>query len=916
MEPERQKRIGELPDLSGKKLGCYEVIVRLGAGGMGVVYLAQDTKLKRQVALKTLRPEFLQDPERLARFEREARILASLNHPHIAGIHGLEEYDGTRFLVLELVHGPTLAERLAEGSIPIREALGIARQVAEALEEAHGRGVLHRDLKPANVKITPEGQVKVLDFGLAKAVAGEQEGPDLSRTETLEATEKGMILGTPAYMSPEQARGKPLDRRTDIWAFGCVLYEALSGKRTFHGDTTAEVLAGILEKEPDWSALPATLPVNVNSLLRRCLQKDVHSRLHDIGDARLEIEDALAGGGTGAVPAIQPKVVRTRMLAAALAGLLVGTVVSGWLAYRFGLGKAPIPRVTRFAIDVPDGRSIIPSFNPQVMFSRDARSLLFAAVSNVPRTPIITYQRRLEDQETSILVKGLGTPVFSPDNQWLMLLDHARVVKYPLGGGAPVPLVNDYKGYSRGDWGPDGFYYWTNAYSEGIVRTPVAGGENEPVVRLNEERQERVLKHAQLLPGGKALIFTVGYGGIESYDDARIDAFDLRSKKRVALIQGGTFPRYSPSGHIVYARAGSLYAVPFDAERLEVTGTPRKVLDGVLMSTNTGTAYFDVSSLGDLAYAAGTAEGGERTLHWLDRAGKATPLPLPPRSYLHPRISPDGRQLAIEVEGVNHNFYVYDFERGVMAMITNDGLSHGPIWSPDSKYLAFRAWKAEMMTMWRIPSDRSGPAERLTSVGKRQSVVSFSPNGEYLLFDQADDPANSVDVWVLPMRGDRTPKPFVSSRAVEGSAKFSPDGKWVAYCSTESGRPEVLVQPWPGPGPKIQISSDGGTDPIWRRDGKELFYRSGDKMMAVTMEMGPPLRAGRPVQLWEGPYSHGMSSSCGPPGPTSANYDVTTDGRRFLMIKDNDRDVKSTKVVVILNWAQELKAPSQPASRL
>ena len=870
----------------GRMLGHCQVACELGSGGMGVVYQATDTRLGRSVALKMLHDSFVRDRERMARFEREARVLASLNHANIATIHGLEEVEGTRFLVMEYVPGKTLAEIISAKTTKLKEALEICRQVAEALEAAHEKGIVHRDLKPANIKVTPEGKVKVLDFGLAKALetAPAAAGTD-AVTVTADATRDGFVMGTVAYMSPEQACGKPLDRRTDIWAFGCVLYEALSGKRAFRGDTTTEVLAGILEREPDWSALPASLPANVNCLLRRCLQKDLHSRLHDIGDARLEIEEALAGAGTGAVPAIRPKVARTRMLAAALAGLLVGSVVAGWVIYRLGLGKTAPARVTRFAIDVPDGRSIIPSFNPQVVFSRDSRSLLFVAISNVPRTPNITYRRRLEDLETNLLIKGLGTPVFSPDNPWLILLDQAagRLVKYPLGGGAPVPLVTEFKGYSRGDWGPDGYYYWTNAHPEGIVRTPVAGGENEQVVSLNEERQERTLNHAQLLPGGKALIFTVGYAGIGSFDDARIDAFDLRSKKRVTPAQGGTFARYSPSGHIVYARGGSLYAVPFDAGRLEVTGTPQKVLDGVLMSTNTGSAYFDVSTAGDLAYAAGTAEGGERTLHWVDRTGKATPLPLPPRSYLHPRISPDGRQLAIEVEGVNHDFYAYDFERGVMTRITNDGLSHGPIWSPDSKYLAFRSWKAEMMTMWRIPSDRSGPAERLTNVGKRQSVVSFSPDGDYLLFDQADDRANSVDVWVLPMRGDRTPKPFVSSRAVEGSAKFSPDGKWVAYCSTESGRAEVFIQPWPGPGPKIQISSDGGADPIWRRDGKELFYRNGDKMMAVTIDMGPPLRAGRPVQLWEGPYSQGMSSSCGPPGPTSANTTVrkmTREGRR------------------------------------
>ncbi|MCL4402231.1 MAG: serine/threonine-protein kinase [Acidobacteria bacterium] len=896
-------------------LGHYHVEGELGSGGMGVVYQATDTRLNRSVAIKMLHESFVRDAERLARFEREARVLASLNHGNIAAIHGLDEVDGTRFLVMEYVPGKTLADLLDAKSLNLKEALEICRQIAEALEAAHEKGIIHRDLKPANIKITPEGKVKVLDFGLAKPLeTAAAAGTEAITVTAADATGVGMVMGTVPYMSPEQACGKPLDRRTDVWAFGCVLYEAVTGKRAFRGNSTTEILAGILEREPDWSMVPEALPASVGCLLRRCLHKDLHSRLHDIADARLEIEEALSGAATGALPTVPVKTLRTRALAAALAGVLAAAALAGWLGYRFAAAKAPPARVARFTVDVPDGRSIIPSFNPQVVFSRDAKSLLFAAVSTA--TGNVVYRRQLDDLQTAVLIKGPATPVFSPDDRWLILLDTAggRVVKYALGGGAPVPLITEMRSYSSGDWGADGYYYWTNALAEGIVRTPVAGGPAEQVVAVNEQREERQLKYARLLPGGKALIFTVGYAGIESFDDARIEAFDLRSKKRVTLVQGGTFGRYSPSGHLVYARGGSLYAVPFDPGRLEVTGTPQKMLDGVLMSTNTGVAYFDVSSAGDLAYAVGVAEGGERTLQWVDRSGKATPLPLPARSYLHPRISPDGRQLAIEVEGVNHDFYVYDFERGVMTKITNDGLSHGPVWSPDSKYLAFRSWKAEMMTMWRIPSDRSGPPERLTKVGKRQSVDSFSPDGRYLLFNSSDDRANRTDVWVLPMQGERTPKPFISSRAVEGSAKFSPDGKWVAYCSTESGRAEVFIQPWPGPGPKIQISSEGGTDPIWRRDGRQLFYRNGERMMAVTMDLGPPVRAGRPAQLWEGPYSHGMSSSCGPPGPTSANYDVTPDGRRFLMIKDNHRDVKATRVVVILNWARELKAAFQPGA--
>jgi dipeptidyl aminopeptidase/acylaminoacyl peptidase len=399
---------------------------------------------------------------------------------------------------------------------------------------------------------------------------------------------------------------------------------------------------------------------------------------------------------------------------------------------------------------------------------------------------------------------------------------------------------------------------------------------------------------------------------MESYDDARVELQVLGTKQRKVVVQGGFGARYSPTGHVVYARGGSLYAIPFDIGRLEVSGPSIKIADGVLMGTNVGSAYFDVSANGALAYAAGVAEGGERTLVWVDRQGKPEPLSLPQRSYLFPRISPDQKTLAVEIEGPTHDLYTYDFARGVMTKMTTDGLSHAPVWTPDGKQICFRSWKAGTMTMWRMPADRSGPEERLTTVGAWQDPVSVSPDGRYLAFNQGMLPSG---VFVLPLDGKAAPQPVVQSSFSNAAAKFSPDGKWVVYCSNESGKPEVFAQPWPGPGPKIQISSGGGTDPLWTRKGDEIFYRDGDKMVIVPVSLAGGFQAGRPRVLWEGHYSHGMSGSCGPPGVSSGNYDISSDGRRFLMVRDNDQDVVSTRLVVVLNWAQALPELGSSQSR-
>lgn len=889
-------------------IGNYRVESQLGAGGMGVVYQATDTRLGRQVAIKMLHESSLNDPERLERFEREARLLATLNHSNIAAIYGLEEAGVVKFLVLEYVPGDTLAQRLDTARLPLKEALDIGRQVADALAAAHEAGVIHRDLKPANIKITPEGKVKVLDFGLAKALEAARPRGTGAETATIspQMTQAGVVMGTAAYMSPEQASGKPVDRGTDIWAFGCVMYEALTGKRTFPDDTTTELLVGILDREPDWQALPADTPDNVKHLLRRCLAKDPRSRLHDIADARLELEETLSGKAVTE----QAKAVRKRTFwPAVAAGFLLGGAALGLWAWRQGR-EAPAREVVRFTHQLPQGHRMIPGWNPSLMFSPDGKSLAFNYNVGGPTA----FQRLIDELDQKPLggVKGLFAPVFSPDGRWVVMADgmDQTLKKIAVDGGAPVPLTKTDM-FGRGDWGKDGYIYFTERYPGSIWRISENGGAKEPVTTLDPQKEEFVHRHAQILPRGKAVIFTAVSAGMESYNDARIELQTLDTKQRKILVQDGFCPRYSPSGHIVYANGGNLYAVPFDPGKLEVTGLPVKVIEGVQMSTNTGSAYFDVSSTGALAYVPGVAEGGERTLVWVDRQGKTDTLPLPPRSYLFPRVSPDGKTLAVEVEGATHNLYSYDFARGVMTQITTDGLSHAPIWTPDGQNICYRSWKAGTMTMWSMPSDRSGPEERLTMVGARQSAVSVSPDGRYLAFNQMDQDTGS-DLWVLPLQGDdRSPQPFVKSKFSEASPKFSPDGQWVAYCSNESGKAEVYVQRWPGPGPKIQLSSEGGTDPLWNRGGHEIFYRNADKMMVVPVSIAGGFQAGKPSLMWEGHYSHGMSSSCGPPGVSSANYDVTADGRRFLMVKDSDQDVSSTSIVVVLNWTEELKRLGQ-----
>jgi serine/threonine-protein kinase len=909
--------------LVGRRIGTFEFRSLLGRGGMGEVYRAHDTRLGRDVAIKVLPPAFTADPGRVASLEREARVVAALNHPHIAAIHGVEESGGVRGLVLELVEGQTLAQKLADAArsstpgLRLKETLNIARQIADALEAAHEKGITHRDLKPGNVKVTPDGFVKLLDFGIAKVVTGGDHGLNFTQAETVtSATRAGVIAGTLGYMSPEQARGQSVDKRTDIWAFGCVLYEMLSGKMAFEGDTVTDTIAAILERDPEWSTLPPDTPRAVRRLVQRCLDKDPRKRLRDIGDARVDIEQILQSPTEDLdadVAAHQSRTWRRRARVAIAGGALAAATAIALLVVFLTRDRTAPPdsRVVRMSIDLPNDQAIGPEFNSKVALSPDGTHLAFTPL------PGPLYIRRLNglDNQPLEITKApgfRGAPMFSPDGASIAFIEGNSIfssarpfLTAPLAGGAPNRLV-EYDSFHRGDWGADGWIYWTSTYPGGIVRIRETGGAVEPVTIIDAAKGDRSHRFADLLPGGQAIIYTAAFEGINSYNDARIELWDLATKQRKTLIEGGTSAVYSPSGHIVYARHGKLFAAGFNLQRREVTGPPVEVLDGVMMSGNTGAAHFSLSDRGDLAYVPGGADGGNRTLVWVDRSGKPEPLPLPPASYLYPRISPDGRSLAVEIEGPSHDFYFYDFARTVLSKVTTDGLSHDPVWDPQARQVAFRSWQTGGMTMWLMPADRSAAPRRLDPTGSRQSPVSFSPDGRFLSFDQKDVQTRD-DVMALRLDGEHAPMAVARSRFGEGSGKFSPDGRWIAYSSSESGRPEIWVQAFPGPGLKMQVSNNGGTDPVWRRNGGELYYRSDDKMMAVAVTTSQTFTAGAPRMLWEGVYSHGTGSSCGMPGVASAAYDVSADGQRFLMVKEDEVPYAS-RIIVVLNWGEEVNA--------
>ena len=889
--------------LIGRQIGSYQVLSLLGRGGMGEVYLAHDSKLRRDVAIKVLPVAFVNDPDRLTRFQREARLLASLNHPNIATIHGLEQSDGVHYLVMELVPGQTLAERVCGGPLPIKEALAVAGQITEALESAHEKGVIHRDLKPANVKVTPEDKVKVLDFGLAKAFAGHGE-LDLAKDLTLTAmgTEDGRILGTPAYMSPEQVRGKPVDKRTDIWAFGCLLYELLTGRQAFRGHTLTDTLAAVLEREPEWQSLPPTTPPKIRDLLLRCLQKDPRYRLHDIADARIEIEEVLTVPASKEQPdSLAPdrrhnlQQVIPWSVAAVLATVALFVTIA--LFRRAPAETQPI----RFTIGPPEKGSFSPNsdlgFSPNstlLAISPDGSKLAFIAADASGKQQL--WIRALDSPAAQPLpgTENATQPFWSADSRFVGFVAERKLKKIAITGGPAQTLAEALTGAVGGTWSRDGTILFA---ASTIYRVSAAGGTAAPVTTLDASRQEAFHFWPYFLPDGKHFLY---FAHSTKTENDAIYVGSLDSKERKLLLNANSNAVYVSPGYILFNREGTLMAQPFDAERMRPTGESVPIAEGVRFYAGNGGAAFAASDNGVLAYRGGGGATFSR-LVWVNRNGTEQALAAPPRAYIFPRLSPDGGRLAVDIAEQDQatNIWLYDLSREALTRFTFEGtLNQPPAWTTDSKRIAFRSNKERPTTniFWQL-ADGSGGLERLTTNEFAAIPRSFSPGSQLLaLFEY--NPSTGYDIWVLGLN-DRKAHLFLQTKFNETDPAFSPDGHWLAYRSDKSGRPEIYVQPYPGPGGEWQISTEGGTEPVWNHNGRELFYRSGDKMMVAEITSQPSFSVSKPKMLFQGPYL--------PTAATTPNYDVSLDGQRFLMLKAVEQEQAATQINVVVNWFEELK---------
>jgi serine/threonine-protein kinase len=885
---------------SGTRFGSYEVTAQIGAGGMGEVYQAHDTKLGRDVAIKVLPANFVNDPERLSRFQREARMLAALNHTNIATIYGLEQSAGVTCLVMELVPGETLAERVKTGPLGIEEALKIAIQIAEALEAAHEKSIIHRDLKPANVKVTPEGRVKVLDFGLAKAFVGDSASDDMGNSPTLSlaATMQGMILGTAAYMSPEQARGKAVDKRTDIWAFGCVLYELLAGKRAFDGEDTTEILAAVVKTEPDWSQLPAGTPQAVRVVLKRCLQKDRTLRLRDAGDARIEIHEALSAPSNMSQGTASPvEGIRTlgrRELIFGLGALLLVAAITSLATWMLKPSSSPLPQpVSRVTITLPPGQQLAGlDHGPAVALSPDGTQLAYIARQGGVQK---LYLRPMDSLEAKPIpgTDGAVNPFFSPDRQWVGFFADGKLKKASMSGGA-VLSIGEAASPNGASWGSQGTIAFAPTNVSSIQQMPDTGSTAMPLSIFNN--QENSHRWPEFLPDGKTVLFAAGLTA-GNWTSAQVTVQPSGTGARRNLVPG-TAPRFAPPGHLVYAQVGNLMAVPFDPQRLALTGAAVPVVEGVLQSASNGYAQYSLSNTGSLVYVPGGLQSNQSKLVWVNRNGTEQPLSAPEHNYVYPRLSPNGRRMTVAIaEDQGSQVWLYDLQE-TLTRLTFVGLANNvPIWTPDGKRIAFLSNKEGQNVFWQL-ADGSGGLEQLTTNDFLHAALSFTPDGQQMAFIESN-PTTGYDIWVMRM-SDHKAQPFIRTPFNESCPQFSPDGHWMAYVSNESAHNEIYVQPYPGPGGKWQISTEGGTEPAWNRNGRELFYRSGNKMMAVDVATQPTFAGGKPRVLFEGPYV---------PNPaTFPNYDVSPDGQRFLMLKPVEQtETAPTQINVVLNWFEELK---------
>jgi eukaryotic-like serine/threonine-protein kinase len=878
----------------GTKLGSLEILALLGRGGMGEVYRARDTRLKREVAVKILPDEFSSDADRVSRFQREAEVVASLNHPNIAGIHSLEEANGSRFLVLELVEGETLAERIKRGPIPVDESLNVARSICEALEAAHEKGVIHRDLKPANVKITPEGKVKVLDFGLAKALESAPANTAASNSPTLSmaATNAGLILGTAAYMSPEQAKGRAVDRRTDVFALGAVLYEMLTGQAAFEGEDVPEILGAVLKSEPDWTRLPSDVPPRVRELLRLCLQKDAKKRRQTATDVRIDIEQGLSAP---AVPstAVAPARKNRERIAWAIAAVALIAAAALLAAAHFVPAPAP-PVAARFLIGFPPEATLNTGTfaAPFPTVSPDGRYIVFTAVSG---GILRLWLRPIGSLAAQPIAGAEGVaptnsnPFWSADSRFIAFFAGGKLKKVAIGGGPPEILCDAGGDGISGTWNQDDVILFENSGS--IHRVAAAGGVSTPVRMPEKSKDGGAYKFPYFLPDGQHFVYVAA----GSKPEVRVGALDSTDDK--SLFAANSRVVYAPPNHLLFLRDGTLMAQPFDPQKLSLIGDVFPIAQQIAFNAGNGGAAFSASTNGTLVYRANAA-GTTTELTWFDRSGKNLGIVRAKGNFQQPRLSPDQSRVVV-THGDTHDIWLIDLLRGTSSRFTFDpGDDQYPIFSADGKQIAFVSNRGGAWGLYTKSADGGGAEELIHKVeGSPAYLNSWSFDGKILLYETVL-PATGRDTWALSMTGERKSYPVVNDKFTQQGSRLSPDGRWILYSSDESGRVEIYVQAFPPSGGKWQVSVDGVSAAVgnWRGDGKEIVFQALDgKMMAVDVKLDASFEAGIPRPLFQ------------VPGPIIGNrFAMSSDAQRFLFpLAPQAADPFA--ITAVLNWASDIK---------
>jgi serine/threonine protein kinase/Tol biopolymer transport system component len=904
-----------LPLQPGTRLGPYEVLAALGAGGMGEVYRARDTRLERTVAIKVLPETLKTDPQFRERFDREARVVAALNHPHICSIHDVGEERGTAYLVMELLAGETLATRLERGALPLEDALQIAEDVASGLDAAHRAGIVHRDLKPDNIMLTKSG-AKLLDFGLAKTAAPAVSASNFSMVPTTPVaaiTAQGTILGTFQYMAPEQLEGHEADVRTDIFAFGTVFYEMLTGKKAFEGKSQASLIGAIMHATPPpIAAVQPLAPPSLDRLVKTCLAKDPDDRWQSARDLLRDLKWIAEGGRQPAPPApgVTRRVWSGRAAAAVAAGIVVAVGV-GWAAW--ALKPEPTLPIRRLAIDLPDGAQLNVSAPRTILaLSPDGARLAFVANGQL-------YVKTM-DQLGATAIAGtvnVTSPFFSPDSRWLGFTENNRIRKVAVTGGAPLDVCENVGGPSGATWATAETILFGRG-SDGIWQVPASGGTPSRVIAVDPKKD--LAFGPQMLPGGKAILFTLASQATSSQqnmmDNATIVVQLLDSGERTVVVQGGSDARYVPTGHILYVRQRTLFAIPFDPVRRTVQGSSVPLVDGiafggggVTFGGQVSASQYAVSAAGLLMYVPEDTAGSARTLVWVDRQGHETPLPAPSRAYAYPRISPDGSRVALDIRDQEQDIWTWDVARETLSRFTFDPAADTqPVWTPDGKRIVWS--RTGQGLLWQA-ADGSGTADRLTESGPDVNTPStFSRDGAYLLF--TDTSSRGFDIKMLRLNDKHQTALLADPMTRTLNPEVSPDGRWLAYESIQSGQTEVFVRPFPDvQGGRWQISRSGGTRPLWAKDGHELYFMAGtainsagEPVITVTVETASNFRAGNPTQLFPGPYFSGLAGR---------TYDISADGQRFLMIKTVGQVASTSRIIVVENWFEELKRRVPPA---